>query len=740
MDEPSVLDYIKAKLTPWRGRKFIIPTYEIGKESSNGQSMISPSVPFSPDPTDDADDRPEQKTSGTGTRLPKTAAPDSERLSIPWRILLAVFLSLAGQGMFEPPDRKLWTGLVFYGLAAILAIWSFLDNELKIAPHREASSQPISLKVRHVPLYMSVPFILLCFLAFGGNEFTPLNIFLWLAALYLVLAGLWVQASEKSVRNRLLRSLKFLKNPTIRIKLTPWFWLMVASTALIVFFRFYWLEGVPGEMFSDHAEKLLDVGDILAGKTSIFFPRNTGREAFQMYLTASVSKIFGTGLSFMSLKIGTALAGLLTLPYIYLLGKEVGNRWVGLLAFVLAGIAYWPNVISRVGLRFTLYALFTAPTLYYLIRGLRTSRRNYFLLSGLALGLGLHGYSPFRFVPLVVVLAVGLYLLHGQSKGKRLSAVWALAVLAFIALLIFLPLFRYILEDPQMFSYRMMSRLGTAERGFPGAPLDIFFKNLWKAEVMFFLDNGGIWVHSIPGRPALDVVSASMYFLGTILLFGRYLRKRNWVDILLLLSVPLLMMPSILSLAFPDENPSLNRTAGALVPVFVIAAIGMQGIMSSIITRVRFRTTGKILAAGLGLFLITVSSVNNYSLVFENYNDQFMRGAWNTSQMGGVIRGFSESIGDLDSAYVVPYPHWVDTRLVGIRAGYPAKDYGLWPEDFGETLANDGTKIFLIKPEDSDSLRALKLLYPFGIFQIVEGPYEGRDFIVFTVPSEKHVP
>ena len=34
-----------------------------------------------------------------------------------------------------------------------------------------------------------------------------------------------------------------------------------------------------------------------------------------------------------------------------------------------------------------------------------------------------------------------------------------------------------------------------------------------------------------------------------------------------LLSIPLLMLPSILSLAFPDENPALNRAAGDLTPV-----------------------------------------------------------------------------------------------------------------------------------------------------------------------------
>ena len=73
-------------------------------------------------------------------------------------------------------------------------------------------------------------------------------------------------------------------------------------------------------------------------------------------------------------------------------------------ALLFAGIAYWPNVISRVGLRFPLYPLFVAPTLFYLLRGLRTRNRNDFILSGIALGIGLHGYSPIRILPFVVVM------------------------------------------------------------------------------------------------------------------------------------------------------------------------------------------------------------------------------------------------------------------------------------------------------------------------------------------------
>jgi hypothetical protein len=177
-------------------------------------------------------------------------------------------------------------------------------------------------------------------------------------------------------------------NPVWNIRITRWTLVLLVALGAVIFFRLYRLDEVPPEMVSDHAEKLLDILDVLNGQTSIFFPRNTGREAIQMYLSAAVIQIFGTGYSFLSMKIGTAIAGLVTLPFIYMLGKEIGNRRAGLLAMVFAGIAYWPNVITRVALRFTFYPLFVAPALYFLIRGLRRSNRNDFILAGLALGIG----------------------------------------------------------------------------------------------------------------------------------------------------------------------------------------------------------------------------------------------------------------------------------------------------------------------------------------------------------------
>jgi hypothetical protein len=754
MEEPSVLDYLKSKLFFWRGEVVEIPLSEAEVESRSeppASVVEAPSQPVQETVT-------ETVTALEAAAEPRVVSPEGtypgllgeeDRIPEPeplpdtlpvvsrgaiWRVLLALVLALLAQRTLEPPRDSSKAGVVLYLLAVTVLVWASVRDgwSLGYQSVEKQGSEPLTL--RRYALYLSIPLAILAFIFFGGNRFTIFNVVVWALALLAFLGAFWLfdpQAKPWYLRTRIAIQRFFTRGATF----SPWTLLVLAVFALAAFFRFYQLEQVPVEMFSDHAEKLLDVADVLDGETSIFFPRNTGREAFQMYLTAAVALVFNTGLSFISLKIGTALAGLFTLPYIYLLGKEIGGRRVGLIALAFAGIAYWPNVIARVALRFALYPLFTAPTLYYLIRGLRRRSRNDFLLAGVALGLGLHGYSPFRFVPFVVVAAVGLYLLHRQSKGARKAAVIWLVLLAFTSLIIFLPLLRYAISDPEMFTYRTLTRMSDVERSLPGPAWEIFFENMWKSLTMFFWDDGEIWVHSVTHRPALSIVSAALFFLGFVLLFIRYFRKRNWLDIFLIVSIPLLMMPSILSLAFPAENPSLNRSGGAIIPVFLVIGLALDSLMKVITARGN-QPWRVGLSWVFGLLLLVWSGTQDYDLVFRQYNNQFKQGAWNTSELGAVIRNFADTIGDEERAWVVPYPHWVDTRLVGINAGVPLRDYACWPDQISETKSVPGSKLFLYKPEDETAIQTLRELYPQGLLSMYDSPLEGKDFMIYLVPAQ----
>ena len=715
MDEPSLLDYVKAKLMPWKysiSEEFLQPLDKIEDVTSEEVELV----------------RESRK---------------SENISFLQflsriKLLLALLIAIMGQTFLEPPDRNIPVAIVFYCISLALVLWSVIKKDTIFNYENKVKAEVPDFEISKKKLYLlgiSLLFLILGFYTFKKDVWNQIyfnftNLSFWFLSFIFFLIALLDGQEFVDLKNKLKT---LFKDKRLIIKITPWVLFLIVSTIFVFFFRFYRLNEVLGEMFSDHAEKLLDVYDVLSGKYPVFFVRNTGREFFQFYWTALIAIVLKTGVSFISLKIGTALAGFLTLPYIYLLGRELRNKWVGIIAFLFAGIAYWPNVISRVGLRFPLYPLFAAPTLFYLIRGIRQKRRNDFIYSGIALGLGLHGYSSTRFLPVVVVVALILFLIHRQSKGIRNQVINIFIPLVIASFIIFLPLFKFTLVNPDAVSYRMMTRLTSSEQEISDSPAKIFLNNLWNAETMFFYSNGGTWVHSIPYRPALDIISAGLFFIGNLIVIIQYGKYRNWEDLFLLVAIPLLMMPSILSIAFPDENPSLNRTGGAIIPVFILVGIGLETVMRSL-WRVANKRIYQALVISIGGLLFIFSSNINFDLVFNQFDKQFMAGAWNTSQMGAVIQGFAESTGDPDHAYVVPSPYWVDTRLVGINAGYPTKDYALWPDQFDELLSDDAEKLVILKPENQEALDLLEDMFPNGILYNYDSGYEGKDFYIFHIP------
>ena len=710
--EPSVLDYVKSLL---RGKPLAIP-------SPDETPQVS--LPI--------EEQPQEQLETIGEQIAPAPAlvHRSFRFSLPWRSLLALGIALIAQISLMPRPNRTWIpGVILYLLAAGWLVWSAWRGEWVLAELPEADDHPEDYRVHARWLYISLPLALAAFLTLGGNRFSTLNVSLWVLAILFTTLAFW--QGDLPFMGWWSWTKEHLRLPW-KISISAWTLLVLAVVVLVVFFRLYRTVQVPPEMVSDHAEKLLDVWDVLHGRTSIFFPRNTGREALQMYLTAGIIQLFNTGYTFLSLKIGTILAGLLTLPYLYLLGKELGSKRVGLFALLFAGMAYWPNVISRAGLRFPLYPLFVAPTLYYLMRGLRTSSRNDFILAGLALGIGLHGYTPIRILPIVILIVIGVYLFHPQARSKRLQTVSGLLVLVLVSLIIFLPLLRFALEYPTLFDLRAFSRLGTTERPLPGSALLIFIKNLWNASIMFFWSDGQIWVHSVTNRPALDVISSVLYFLGVVLLLVRYIKRRTWQDLVVLLSVPLLMLPSILSLAFPDENPALNRASGAIVPVFLIIAISLDGLMSALERRSAPKT-GSTWSWGMATILIFFSAMGNYDLVFNQYQRAYELSSWNTSEMGEVVHDFGAMYGSTETTYVVPYPYWVDTRLVGMIAGDTTRDYAIPPDQIPTTLSDSRPKMFLVYPEDQPSLDLLRQLFPQGNLSTYAS-HIGKNFYIYMVP------
>jgi hypothetical protein len=138
------------------------------------------------------------------------------------------------------------------------------------------------------------------------------------------------------------------------------------------------------------------------------------------------------------------------------------------------------------------------------------------------------------------------------------------------------------------------------------------------------------------------------------------------------------------------------------------------------------------------LFLGSMSLFQNYDLVFRQYARQFDAGAWNTSEMGAVVKQFGQTYGSTDNVWIVPYPYWVDTRLPGVWAGIPNRDFVLWPQDIASTQEVSGTKLIMLNTADEADVQTLEQLYPRGQLSTFHSATQlpGKDFLIFFIPPE----
>jgi hypothetical protein len=286
-----------------------------------------------------------------------------------------------------------------------------------------------------------------------------------------------------------------------------------------------------------------------------------------------------------------------------------------------------------------------------------------------------------------------------------------------------------------MFWYRTLGRVAETETQLPGPPLQVFLENQWNALRMFNWTSDQVWVNTIPGRPVLDTLTGGTLVLGVAYLVYRLIRRPNATDLALLVGVPVLLLPSTLSIAFPHENPSVVRTAGAIPLVFLIAAFPLRLLMAQTMAALGGRA-GRVLGIGAVAAGLALTGREMFHQYFEVYPVQYMGGAQNASELGRVVRDYAESFGDYDTVWVKAYPYWVDTRAVGLYSGHFGWDNVLLdPSEFTRTLDVPGTKLFILKAEDRDGLAALRQLYPTGALAYHPSKFIGKDFLTFLVPG-----
>ncbi len=558
----------------------------------------------------------------------------------------------------------------------------------------------------------------------GGNRYRLEGVLLWLISI-----GLWWAAwADLGDPARWRTRLRAALQPTLVIGA------LVGVLALGAAFRFVNLGINPLEMGSDHAEKLLDVHDVLNGEPYIFFERNTGREPWQFYWTVALVKLFNLPADFMALKLGTSLIGWLMLPAVFLLAREVFGSRIALVATLFAAVASWAVIPARFGLRYPLAPCATAWTMYFLVRGLRRNERNALLAAGLAMGIGLQGYTAYRFMPVVVGLLVGLWA-GWQLLRRRYAVAYATAfnggLAVGMAVLVLMPLLRYGYDRPERLLYRATTRLTGQEQAIQGDVAMIFLDNLRRVLLFFNYTYDVVPVVNIPFTHPLDLVLGALLVIGAAATLALSLKACDPWPALILGAGVLMLFPSALSIAFPGENPSTVRTGGA-VPMLMIVCAVVPGMLLELVRHAR----PLLVRGALAMVLVGVTALViglNIDRVFNRYPAQYCGVGVNASDIARELEAFVAEGNPRANTWIVGYPHWVDYRAVAIWIGditYDNQVVGL--EQLAEVDLNGQPGWFALHLYDVEGLQLLRTTYPQGESYQVEGRYcPEQRFVVF---------
>ena len=576
----------------------------------------------------------------------------------------------------------------------------------------------------------------LTFLFSSGNEFNADNVLAWFLSIAVFLYAFWIP--EKNWEAWLARLVSARKMFVEGVRLSPTVLALVGVILVGIVFYYHDLDATPAEMTSDHAEKLLDVNDVVnGGLAPIFFERNTGREPLQFYLTAAFVKLTGHPIDHMALKLITALMGVLVIPFTFLLARELFDDDVALFAAFLIAIAKWPLTIARMGLRFPFTPVFVAPTVYFLFRALKSGRRNDFLMAGLFLGLGLLGYNAFRLAPLlVIVFIVWWWWTHRLTLTQTRALIVNSALMFTLALFVVMPLVRYMTERPEMVWYRAATRLVGEGQATVSDPLDVFASNLVNAALMFNWTSDAAWPNALPNDPALDYVSGGLFVLGVTYALYRLARYRENAYAFVLGGLAIMLLPSALALAFPNENPSVVRAGGAIPFVFIVVALPLAWVWRAGRALLAEFAWGRAATLVTIVMLFALIGRANYLRYFVDFDANYRRASWNSSEVAAVIRGFASSVGDVEHAWILLYPHWIDTRNVAINMHRIGWEQTLPNADAARAHANEPTnKLYILHPNDQANLTRLREIFPGAQERVFHARTPGHDFIVFYVPG-----
>ncbi|OGY12968.1 MAG: hypothetical protein A3F61_00935 [Candidatus Blackburnbacteria bacterium RIFCSPHIGHO2_12_FULL_41_13b] len=412
--------------------------------------------------------------------------------------------------------------------------------------------------------------------------------------------------------------------------------LLVGIILLAAVLRFFQISSFPPALNWDeishgyNAYSILKTGKDEWGVSwpTIFRAYGDYKLPVNVYLTAISEALFG--LNEFAVRLPSALAGVLTVVFTYLLASRLFTKQVGLVSAFLVAVVPWSLFLSRAGLEANLALTLFIAGIYFLFRPPKAN----FILPALLLGLSMWTYNSYRvFIPL---LAICLYFIYrGSLRTEQLKK--HLPAIAIFFLLLSGVVWqmanpegqaRYslvaILDTGainQIENLRNNSDLGSFASRIIYNKATYFGFNFTKNYLahfnpqFLFIDGGTHYQFSIPGTSLLYLVNIPFFYLGVLLL----LKERSKTNLFLLGCLLLAPVPSALT----REAPHVLRSITFLPILLIITAFGFW----QFIAQVKFSQSVKKYISGV-YFMILIILLGLYLVNYFGYYTKNYSWAW----------------------------------------------------------------------------------------------------------------
>jgi 4-amino-4-deoxy-L-arabinose transferase-like glycosyltransferase len=335
-----------------------------------------------------------------------------------------------------------------YGLPLLLIGGALLGLSMRgvplLPPEREFS-QPRPFAFRQLTktwswLLVGAGTYAILLLRLNVEAFQPFHAPLWLASLALFAVAIAVWDLRRGIE----------LSPQVGRRDLLWIIGLLFGGLIIGAYR---LQGLPDGLIGDEGNFWGIARDIAIGafKPSVFAVGVYTFPVFSSILPAWFIRLFGVSL--WGWRLSSVLTGLLTVPPLYLLMREMFNRKMAVASVIVLVASPYFISFSRLGYN-NIQALFvTALALYWLYLGLHRKSGLYLYLAGCAAGLGFYVYFAARMAVVIALLFIFLAWIGHRLKFREAAQAFLLLLIGF-ALFVAPHILYGLHHDPQALGYK----------------------------------------------------------------------------------------------------------------------------------------------------------------------------------------------------------------------------------------------------------------------------------------------